>query len=398
MSEPSLVEARDLLDRPRDAFALPPGMRELGSQPVCQAVQFRHGLPAWLLCRHSDVRAALIDSERLSSVDAPSRHLLDDYDLGSPVEPGAILRSDGHAHTRLRSRLQGEFTVRRMNDFEPEVQAIISGRIEQMLEAGSSADMVADFAKPVSAHTIGALLGVPSKDRDSFATQMVNDPAPTRTERLRADAVIRDYLSELLLAQRRRPEDTLLGRLVTADGEEPLTHQELVTLATTLLVAAHEATASQIALSLAALLQRPDQWQAMRGQGVTSDAVEELLRFISVVHRGVLRRCVSATVAGGRDIEVGEYVVASIAAANHDESWLPDATRLDIHRVRTRHLAFGAGRHQCLGQHLARLELRLALSTLIARIPTLRLVGAVHPADLEVDLTVLGLRHLSACW
>jgi cytochrome P450 len=398
MIEPSLVESRDLLDRSCEAFALPSGLRELGRQSVCQAVQFPQGMPAWLLCRYSDVRAALIDSERLSSVDAPSRHLLDDYDLDSPVEPGALLRSDGQAHTRLRSRLQGEFTVRRMSDFAPTVQSIVSGQIDRMLEAGSAGDIVAGFARPVSAHAIGALLGVPPQDRDSFVTQVVNDPSPTRMERLGADRVIRGYVSDLLAEQRRSPGDNLLGRLVADNREDQLTHQELVTLATTLLVAAHEATASQIALSVAALLQRPHQWHTMRQEGVTSDAVEELLRFVSVVHRGVLRRCVSPTSAGGRAIARGEYVVASIAAANHDVSWLPDATSLDIHRARTRHLAFGAGPHQCLGQHLARLELRLALSALVARVPSMRLAKPIGPIDLETDLSVLGIRGLQVFW
>ncbi len=398
MIAPSLVESRDLLGRTAGAFALPPGLHELGRQPVCQAVQFPQGMPAWLLCRYSDVRAALIDSERLSSIDAPSRHLLDDYDLGAAAEPGALLRSDGTSHTRLRSRLQGEFTVRRMSDFAPEVESIISSRVDHLLESGSGCDLVADFAKPVSAHAIGALLGVPPHDRDSFSTQVVNDPSPSRTERLGADGVIRAYVSDLLTEQLRNPQNSLLGRLVAANREDPLTHQELVTLATTLLVAAHEATASQIALSVAALLQHPRQWQALREEGVTSEAVEELLRFVSVVHRGVLRRCVTPTVAGGREIAAGEYVVASIAAANHDVSWLPDATGLDVRRARTRHVAFGAGRHQCLGQHLARLELRLSLSALIGRVPSMRLARPIGPADLEIDLSVLGIRELPVLW
>src|SRR6185437_928203 len=134
-----------------------------------EAVRFPQGMTAWLLCRYDDVRAALIDGERLSSVDAPSRHLLDDYDLGSPAEPGALLRSDGAAHARLRSRLQGEFTVRRMDAFAPQVQSIIDRQIARMTATGR-ADLVADFANPVSAHAVGALLGVPPADRDSFVT------------------------------------------------------------------------------------------------------------------------------------------------------------------------------------------------------------------------------------
>lgn len=289
--------------------------------------------------------------------------------------------------------------MRRIDTFATSVQSIIDSSVDQMLQAGTTADLVSDVAQRVSAHSIGALLGVPAAHRDSFLTHSVNDPSPPREERLDTDAKLREYVSTLLTNKAQHPGDDLLSRLVAANRTaDALTPYELVTIATTLLVAAHETTASQIALSFAALLTYPDQWRHLCDHGVTVEAVEELLRFVSVVHRGVLRRCVLPTSVGGQSIGPGEFVVPSIAAANHDVTWLPEAATLDVGRTRTRHLAFGAGPHQCLGQHLARLEMRLALTTLAARTPSLRLATPVSPADLETDMTVLGIRQVLVTW
>jgi cytochrome P450 len=167
-----------------------------------------------------------------------------------------------------------------------------------------------------------------------------------------------------------------------------------------LLVAGHETTANMIALSALCLLRDPDQLDALRAAPELPDsAVEELLRYLTVVQFGIRRTATEDLELNGHRIKAGTTVVAALPSGNRDEDQFPDAPdRLDVHRPYSPHLAFGHGIHQCLGQQLARVELKAALSALFHRFPTLRLAVPVEEVPMRDDMVVYGVQELPVTW
>ncbi len=225
------------------------------------------------------------------------------------------------------------------------------------------------------------LLGVPEDERpplhDWFAVLLRpwgDDPPP---EAVRASDGIVTYLGELVEAKRRSPGDDLVSVLVAAgDDDDRLTDQELLSSLFQLIVAGHDTTSANIGNSVVALLDHPDQLDALRADlDKMPAAVEELLRYSAPVPHATFRRTTGRLDVGGTEIPDGQQVLVCLAAANHDPAAHPDPEVLDISRPARAHLAFGHGIHFCLGAPLARLEARVALTTLLRRFPDLRLAG-----------------------
>jgi cytochrome P450 len=176
-----------------------------------------------------------------------------------------------------------------------------------------------------------------------------------------------------------------------------MTQQELVKLISLLLLAGHETTANMIALGTLALLRHPAQLNADDPK-LVARAVEELLRYLSVIHTGLRRLALEDIEIAGQVIRAGEGLIIPIETANRDETVFPRAGMLDIRRDARQHIAFGFGVHQCVGQQLARVELQVAYAALYRRIPTLAL--AVDPADIPFkhDGLVYGVNELPVTW
>ncbi|MGZ0152534.1 cytochrome P450 [Kribbella sp. WER1] len=360
------------------------------------------GVDAYVISRYDDVRALLRDS-RLSSRLAPSDHVVPDADLDREVESGSILQVDGAAHKRLRRMLATEFAVKRMEALRPRVAAMIDERIDAMLSAGGPVDLVRELALPIPSLVICELLGVPYADRDEFQERsalLVRVDGWTE-EIQRASDDLNQYIVGLVLAKQARREDDILSRLITR-GEElgtPLSLEELVTVGVTLLIAGHETTANMIALSTLALLRNPAQLDLLRSDpSRVPAAVEELLRYLSVVHFGLFRQATDELTVGTSTIGAGDYLIAALSSANRDESVFPDPDRLDLERDAAAHVAFGFGPHQCIGQQLARLELQEVFTRLFARIPTLRLAVPFEEVDYRENTLVYGVTALPVTW
>ncbi|HEY3508711.1 MULTISPECIES: cytochrome P450 [Kribbella] len=360
------------------------------------------GVDAYVISRYDDVRTLLRDS-RLSSRLAPSDHVVPDADLDREVESGSILQVDGAAHKRLRRMLATEFAVKRMEALRPRVAAMVDERIDGLLAAGGPVDLVREFALPIPSLVICELLGVPYADRDEFQERsalLVRVDGWTE-ETQRASDDLNQYILGLVLAKQANREDDILSRLITR-GEElgtPLTVEELVTVGVTLLIAGHETTANMIALSTLALLRNPDQLDLLRADpSQVPAAVEELLRYLSVVHFGLFREVTDELTVGPSTIDAGEYLIAALSSANRDETVFPDPDRLDVERDAAAHVAFGFGPHQCIGQQLARLELQEVFTRLFARIPTLRLAVPFDEIDYRENTLVYGVAALPVTW
>lgn len=367
-------------------------------------VQTAVGMPAYLVTRYADIKKVLADGERFSNGRPPGFTLPGMPDVSEEeqarLRTGNLLRTDPPEHTRLRRMLRGEFTARRIQRLEAGIAALVDEHLDAMATAGPPFDLVAGFALPIPSLVICDLLGVPYEDRESFQQRTAQEldlslPLAKRVELLREG---RQYMSSLVAAARRDPRDDLLGMLVTQHGGE-LSDDELIGIANLLLVAGHETTANMLALGTLALLRHPDQLAAVRDDPhAVAPAVEELLRFLSILHTGMFRVTTTDVEIAGIPIGPGELVVLSLPSGNRDESLFERGGQLDVGRVAPGHLAFGHGVHHCLGAPLARMEMRIAFPALLRRFPTLALDEPFDQVDFRAFHFIYGLRSLKVTW
>jgi cytochrome P450 len=377
-----------------------------GLQATVPLVRVRlwDGSTAWLVTRYAEQRALLADP-RLSA---------DPYRPGYPFqsqglrditdETQSFLNMDDPEHARLRRMVAGTFTVRRVEGLRPAVRKIVDDLISDLLAGPRPADLVSRFALPVPSLVICHLLGVPYADRDFFQLA-----SATLISRETSTAAMKDtmaqvsaHLEQLISRKLAAPADDLLSRLASEQIQTgQMTQQELVKLTMLLLLAGHETTANMIALGTLTLLRHPGQLTQVRNADdpkLVAGAVEELLRYLSIVHTGLRRLALDDIEIAGQVIRAGEGLVIPIETANRDETVFRRAGMLDIHRDARQHIAFGFGVHQCIGQHLARVELQVAYAALYRRIPTLAL--AVDPGDISFkhDGLVYGVYELPVTW
>lgn len=351
------------------------------------------GKPGWLITGYDLVRSVLADP-RFSS----RKDLLNvvDFEI-PPAPPGEFLLMDEPQHGRYRKPLVGKFTARRMRLLTERIEQITADCLDAMERTGPSADLVTAFAKPIPTIVICELLGVPYGDRDRFQEQIdtfMNGETGDE-ELLAAYTATRDYLAQLVTAKRANPTDDVLSELTGSD----LTDEELQGISLILLAAGFDTTANMLALGSFALLQNPAQLAALRADPTLIDqTVEELLRYLSVA-KSFMRTALEDVEVGGQTVEAGTTVVLSYNTANRDSERFEDPHLLDLRRKSGGHLAFGHGIHLCLGAQLARVEMRVALSALLARFPTLRL--AVPPEEVALrpeSADIHGVKSLPVAW
>ncbi|WP_316743977.1 cytochrome P450 [Streptomyces sp. MK7] len=352
------------------------------------------GRPGWLITGYDLVRSVLADP-RFSS----RKELLNvgDFEV-PPAPPGEFLLMDEPQHGRYRKPLVGKFTVRRMRLLTERIEQITAECLDAMETAGPPADLVTAFAKPIPTIVICEILGVPYEDRGSFQQQIdtfmggeVSDE-----ELIAAYTATQEYLARLVAAKRANPTDDVLSELTDSD----LTDEELKGISLILLAAGFDTTANMLSLGTFALLRNPEQLAALRADPALTDrAVEELLRYLSVA-KTFMRTALEDVELGGRTIEAGTTVVLSYNTANRDPERFTDPHVLDLHRQDAAgHLAFSHGIHQCLGQQLARVEMRVAFRALVDRFPALRLAVPAEEVALRPETAdIYGVKSLPVTW
>ncbi len=287
-----------------------------------------------------------------------------------------------------------------MKALESRVTEIAVEHIEAMKAAGTEADLVPAYALPIPSLVICELLGVDYAQRDAFQenTAVALSSTATDEQRARAGGELYAFIAQLIAAKRANPADDLLSGLVH-DADPPLTDAQLIDLALVLLGAGHETTANMLALGTFALLDNPEQLAALRADpGLIDQAVEELLRYLSIIQLGVTRIATESVTVGGVRIPAGATVVIAVPEINRDSRRWSDPDRLDLRRERTAHLAFGHGVHQCLGQQLARIEMRIGYTELFTRLPNLRLATPAEEVPLRNDMLIFGVHSLPVTW
>ncbi|MFD8824357.1 cytochrome P450 [Streptomyces sp. NPDC059605] len=384
--------------RPGCPFDPPAELVEAQGHGPISRYTFPGGRPGWLVTGYDEVRAVLAD-QRFSSRKELLLHPTIDYgDIEAPeAPPGEFLLMDEPRHSRYRKPLMGKFTVRRMRLLTERVEQITAEHLDAMEEAGPPTDLVTAFANPIPAVMICELLGVPYEDRGSFQEQVRSfmDRETSDEELIAAYTATQHYLAELVAAKRANPTDDVLSDLTDSD----LTDEELRGMALILLAAGIDTTANMLALGTFALLRHPEQLAALRTDpGLTDRAVEELLRYLSVA-KTFMRTALEDVEVGGRLIEAGSPVILSYNTANRDPGRFTAPHALDLGRQNGGHLAFGHGIHQCLGQQLARVELRVAFPALLDRFPTLRLAVPPEEVALRPELAdIYGVKSLPVAW
>lgn len=352
------------------------------------------GKPGWLITGYDLVRSVLADP-RFSS----RKELMNvvDFEL-PPAPPGEFLLMDDPQHRRYRQPLAGRFTVRRMRLLTERIEQITADCLDAMEKAGPPTDLVTAFAKPIPTIVICELLGVPYEDRGSFQEQIDTfmGGATSDEELIAAYTATQEYLARLVAAKRANPTDDVLSELTDSD----LTDEELKGISLILLAAGFDTTANMLSLGTYALLQNPAQLAALRADpALTDGAVEELLRYLSVA-KTFMRTALEDVEVGGQMIEAGTTVVLSYNTANRDPERFADPHVLDLRRQDTGgHLAFSHGIHQCLGQQLARVEMRVAFCALLDRFPTLRLAVPAEEVALRPETAdIYGVKSLPVTW
>ncbi|MBF9072606.1 cytochrome P450 [Streptacidiphilus fuscans] len=379
-------------------FAPPPAYQEALEQRPITRISLWDGSRAWLVTRHEDVRTIMGDRRFSADARNDGFPFLSNGRRELAAEKPSFIRMDDPEHARFRRMLTGDFIIKRVEALRPEIQQIVDDFLDRMTAHPAPADLVTEFALPVPSLVICRLLGVPYEDHDYFQerSRILLHNLSTADQVRQARDELTNYLEELADRKAQEPDERIVSRLV-ARGD--LTRDEVASMSLLLLIAGHETTANMTALSTLVLLRDPAQLARLREDPtLIKGAVEELLRYLSIVHSGTVRVAVETAEIGGTTIEAGEGVVCMLSTANRDASVFASPDELDVGREARRHVAFGFGVHQCLGQPLARLELQIALDTMIRRLPDLRLAVPFEQIRFRKDAAIYGVEELPVAW
>lgn len=364
---------------------------------------------------HQEVRAVLADARFSADARAPGFPFLSPGQRQLATAQPSFIRMDDPEHSRLRRMVAKDFLTRRVQELRPAITDVVEAAVEAMTADGRrTADLVADFALPVPSLVICLMLGVPYEDHALFQslsrTLLDNTTDPGRAAE--AHRELMGYLAGLAERKRQDPGDDILSRLAVRPD---LTARETASLGFMLLITGHESTTNMAALSVLALLRRPGQAARLRAEpALIPGAVEELLRYLTIIHLGLGRAATEDVTVGGAAVRAGDGVICMLSTANRQPELfgalqatdVPDArdgdhscpAELDVTRDARRHVAFGHGPHQCLGHTLARVELQIMLETVLRELPGLRLAVPEEQLVFQRDTIVYGLRELPVAW
>ncbi|NEC75906.1 cytochrome P450 [Streptomyces rochei] len=393
---------RDFPIRRGCPFTAPEEYAAMRTDDPVARVTLPTGREAWAVTRYDDVRELLSDPRVSADIRRPNFPALGEGEQEAGARFRPFIRTDAPEHTRYRRMLLPAFTVRRVRAMRSAVQSRVDEILDGMLEAGGPVDLVSAYANAVSTSVICELLGIPRHNLEFFrdVTRISGSRTSTAEQVAEALGSLFGLLAELIAERREEPRDDLISKLVT-DHLIPghvTTDQLLSTLGITI-NAGRETTTSMIALSTLLLLDRPELLEELRRDpSLMPAAVDELLRVLSVADSIPLRVAAEDIELSGRTVPADDGVIALLAGANHDPEQFDDPGKVDFHRTDNHHVAFGYGVHQCVGQHLARLELEVALDTLVRRVPTLRLAGDRDQVVVKDDSATFGLEELMVTW
>ena len=349
-------------------------------------------LDYWIVSRYEDAKQVLLDSDTFSAAISitPLKELcpaaIDELIQAQMVMGPSLVNEDPPLHTKRRRHIRESLvSPQRVDSVIPKIRAFTTASIDQFVKRGH-ADLVADFAYEIPALVAFAIMGVPDEDVErakTFSNRLAlftwGYPSDDEQQKLAAGmGQYWVYAKEHVQRRLAEPTDDYISELIRAwrtPGNEDLFDENyLTTTMMNFLFAGHETTTNASANGLLALLEHRDQWDALCADpGLAAGAVEEVLRYSSSVIAW-RRHVVKDVVVGGITIPAGSKVLAVTGSANHDDEVFPEPATFDITRANAnKHMAFGLGRHLCLGAPLARIEMQIFLEELSRRLPHMRL-------------------------
>ncbi|NUR27091.1 MAG: cytochrome P450 [Catenulispora sp.] len=366
---------------PSDSLTPPAEYAERRATCPLGQVRLPSGDPAVLLLTYRDVAAAMADprlSHNLTAPDAPRMTVEPSFFQ----DPDILINKDGEDHLRIRRIVAGAFTPRRIERWKPAIEQVATELLDALEKAGPPADLVADYCFALPVRIICRLLGVPEQDAPRFRTWSSAFAAGARMtpeERATHISAFFEYCATLIAAKRADPGQDLIDDLIAArDGADKLSEHELLTLATGLIAAGNETTATALSRFLVELLDDDRRlWhQLLDNPTLLPSAVDELLRFTGLSNSALLRLAVEDVELPSGPIKAGQAIAIPNNGAVRDPAAYPDPDTIHFDRTPPPTLIFGGGPHYCLGAHLAKAELTIGLGLLLKRLPTLRMTGS----------------------
>ena len=389
---------------PRCPFAPPPQMLRMNEVKPLSRVRIWDGSTPWLVTGHAVARELFADS----------RVSVDDRKEGFPhwnehmlatvhKRPRSVFTSDAEEHTRFRRMLSKPFTFKRVEGLRPAIQQVTDECIDEILAGPQPADIVTKLALPVPTRVISEMLGVPYEDHEFFQHHANVGLAryATAEDGQKGAMSLAGYLIDLIKKKMENPAEDAVSDLAERVNAGEISIKEAAQLGTGLLIAGHETTANMIGIGVLALLENPEQAAVLRDTDdpkFIANAVEELMRYLSIIQNGQRRIAVEDIEIAGETIRAGEGIILDLAPANWDARVYPEPDKLDLSRDASGQLGFGYGRHQCVGQQLARAELQIVFHTLLRRIPTLRLAVPIEEVPFKHDRLAYGVYELPVAW
>ncbi|MFC0544866.1 cytochrome P450 [Kutzneria chonburiensis] len=345
---------------------------------------------ATMAVRYDDVRGVLSDPRFSRDLRFPGAPRLTEPPDVTVDDDSVLINMDPPEHTRLRRIVARSFSRRNARQWRALAERTATGLLDRMPAAGGTADLMADYAFPLSLEVICAVLGVPEADRgwlragpDTFLPSVLMPG-----ERRRIMLKVLEAFADKLIADR---PGGLIGLLAEAHENGQLRAAELTTMVSSLITVGYESTAATLGRGVFALLRHPNQYRALCADpGLLAGAVEEVLRYGFPTDGSALRVATEDVPLASGLVRKGTCVLPNVYAANHDPARFDRPERFDITRPSGPHLAFGYGIHRCLGAHLARMELEVGLAVLVDRLPGLAL--AVPPEQVEWTTGMLSRR------
>jgi cytochrome P450 len=385
-------------------FDPPPELSRIQRCAPITRVRLWDGSKPWLITRCGDARQALADPSSSANPELPGYPHVSAGGAAQQRLVKTLLDLDDPEHAAQRRLLIPEFTFRKCQALRPTIQQIVDGLLDDLLAGPKPGDLVTRLALPLSSSVVCRLLGVPYADHGFFqrASNVVISSHASPEQSITAAEELLGYLGGLVTAKSLAPADDLLSRLAVGQFSKGLmSREQIASMTFVLLVAGHETTANMIALGTALLLDKPallDELRASDDLDLVAAAVEEILRYLSIVQSGRRRVATADMDVGGQLIRRGEGMIVATDIANRDASVFADPGTLDFSRDAHQHLAFGHGVHQCLGQTLARVELQVTYRSLFRRVPTLALAVPLSELAFRHDAVVYGVERLPVAW
>jgi len=382
----------------RPTFAIPDPLihasDEFYANPYATFTKLREQAPVlwsekgkyWVVSRYEEVNAVLRDLhyekgfQRFKTFD-PIIKIIPQLNEQLKYRSMSMLNQNPPDHTRLRSLVNKAFTPTMVSEMRQHIQDITDGLLDKV-ESKGEMDLIADFCFVLPVTVIAEMLGIPPQDMDKFKgwshslTEALEPTvgAPTLLKAAQANKELISYLKPLVESRRKNPQSDLISALVKAEEEgNKLSEIELMANLVLLLVAGHETTVNLIGNGMLALMRNPEQMALLQSQPELIDsAVDEFLRYDSPVQL-IRRGAGSALDLGGQQIQEDDTILLLPGSANHDPTHFTDPDKLDITRKDNKYLSFGAGIHHCLGSALAKLEGKIAIQTVMRRMPNIKL-------------------------